>query len=149
MTERFRRAPAPLILLADADSGFRAMARDALRESTGEAVLWTAGTGEELLARLTGGEPLGRAVVLTAGDLPGRPGGLDAVRAVKCNGAIRRLPVVVLGADDRPEAVAAAYDAGASSYIAKPATFLSLIRLMKTFTAYWLGTVQLPTADRA
>jgi two-component system response regulator len=54
------------------------------------------------------------------------------------------VPVVALGADDDPTTVAAAYEAGANTYIVKPVTFLALVRLMKVFTAYWLETAELP-----
>ena len=46
--------------------------------------------------------------------------------------------------DDDLDAVGAAYEAGANTYIAKPVTFLALVRLMKVFTAYWLETAGLP-----
>ena len=49
----------------------------------------------------------------------------------------------MLGADDDPETVEAAYAAGANTYIVKPVTFLALVRLMKVFTAYWLETAEL------
>ena len=49
----------------------------------------------------------------------------------------------MLGADDDPETVKKAYDAGANTYIVKPVTFLALVRLMKVFTAYWLETAEL------
>ena len=41
-------------------------------------------------------------------------------------------------------AVGAAYDAGINTYLAKPVTFLALVKLMKVFTAYWLETAVLP-----
>ena len=50
----------------------------------------------------------------------------------------------MLGADDDPRTIAAAYEAGANTYIVKPVTFLALVRLMKVFTAYWLETAELP-----
>ena len=46
--------------------------------------------------------------------------------------------------DGDPEAVGAAYDAGVNTYLAKPVTFLALVKLMKVFTAYWLETAVLP-----
>jgi AmiR/NasT family two-component response regulator len=51
---------------------------------------------------------------------------------------------VVLARRLDPEAVAAAYDAGANTMIAKPVTFLALVKLMKVFTAYWLDAAALP-----
>ena len=41
-------------------------------------------------------------------------------------------------------ATAVAYDAGANTLIAKPVTFLALVKLMKVFTAYWLDAATLP-----
>jgi two-component system, response regulator len=152
MSERLRRLaafPTPVLLLADPDPAFVAMARDALRERAAAVELRTVGSGPALLAELAAREAPAPALVVASCDLPGEPGGCEVVRAVKCNEAVRRLPVVVLGPDDRREAVAAAYDAGANTYIAKPATFLDLVRLMKTFTAYWLDAAQLPAAREA
>ena len=71
------------------------------------------------------------------------------MKALKHDGRTRRIPLVVLGADDDAETVAAAYDAGANTYIVKPVTFLALVRLMKVFTAYWLETAELPQPEAA
>jgi two-component system response regulator len=90
--------------------------------------------------------PVPSLIVLDA-SLPGPPPGLDAVRAIKQDGATRRIPIVALGTSDDPRAIAAAYDAGANTYIVKPVTFLALVRLMKVFTAYWLETAELPPAE--
>ena len=51
--------------------------------------------------------------------------------------------------DDDLEAVGAAYDAGVNTYLAKPVTFLALVKLMKVFTAYWLETAVLPPEREA
>jgi two-component system response regulator len=66
--------------------------------------------------------------------------GLELIATIK---ATKPIPVVVLGADDDPDTVKKAYDAGANTYIVKPVTFLALVRLMKVFTAYWLETAEL------
>ena len=68
---------------------------------------------------------------------------IDAVRSIKCNPELRRIPLVVLARRPEPEQVDAAYEAGANTLIAKPVTFLALVKLMKVFTAYWLETAVL------
>jgi two-component system response regulator len=83
------------------------------------------------------------APALIAIDL-GLPGALDAVRTIKCNAALRRIPVVVLARHPEPTDVHAAYDAGANTLIPKPVTFLALVKLIKVFTAYWLEAAALP-----
>jgi CheY-like chemotaxis protein len=140
----------PTVLLADADEAAQGMVRDALLEGTGPCdlrVVSDAGELDDYLHRrgafedpVTSPRP---ALVLVDGDLPSG-GGLGAVRTMKSNPGLRRIPVVVLARRLDPEAVAAAYDAGANTMIAKPVTFLALVKLMKVFTAYWLDAAALP-----
>jgi CheY-like chemotaxis protein len=150
MTRRPRRvtgatAGAPLvptILLADADERAQQMVRDALLEGTGPADLRTVADSAQLDEYLR--ERPAPALILLDADLP-PAGAADAVRSIKSNAALRRIPVVVLASRLDPEAVAGAYDAGANTLIAKPVTFLALVKLMKVLTAYWLDAAALPT----
>ena len=140
----------PTVLLADADANARGMIRDALLEGTGPTDLRSVSTVGELLAYLE--HDLGEDVptpapslVLVDLDLPDTAiGALDAVRTIKCNPALRRIPVVVLARRPEQQQVDAAYEAGANTLIAKPVTFLALVKLMKVFTAYWLDAAALP-----
>jgi CheY-like chemotaxis protein len=129
----------PTVLLADADANACAMMRDALLEGTGPCQLRAVGTARELHEHLEASAP--PELILVDLELPGA---LDAVRAIKCSPALRRIPVVVLARHREPEQVSAAYDAGANTLIAKPVTFLALVKLMKVFTAYWLEAAALP-----
>jgi two-component system response regulator len=52
--------------------------------------------------------------------------------------------VIALTRAQDDERVARAYDAGANTVLARPVTFLALVRLMKVFSAYWLEAVALP-----
>jgi CheY-like chemotaxis protein len=137
----------PTVLLADADATARDMLRDALLEGTGPCDLRTVATARELEQYLdrddvTSPPP---SLILIDIDLPDTTtGALDAVRAIKCNPAFRRIPVVVLARHPEPDQVDAVYDAGANTLIAKPVTFLALVKLIKVFTAYWLDAAVLP-----
>ena len=132
----------PTVLLADADADACAQLRDALLEGTGPCDLRTVSTVRELDEFLTGTPP---QLVLIDLDLPdSETDAIDAVRSIKCNADLRRIPVVVLARNPDPDQVAAAYDAGANTVIAKPVTFLALVKLMKVFTAYWLDAASLP-----
>jgi CheY-like chemotaxis protein len=143
----------PTVLLADADETAGAMLRDALLEGTGPCDLRSVHSDDALhhyLHRRNGFEdpatsPRPSLIVLD-NDLP-EHGALDAVRAMKSNDDLRRIPVVVLASRLEPGDVAAAYDAGANTLIAKPVTFLALVKLMKVFTAYWLDAAALPPED--
>ncbi len=158
MSDRFQRTRIPVlptVLFADASEDYRAMARDALLEGRNATDMRTVGDGAELVAYLeragaTEGAvtPVPSLIVIDAA-LPGTPEGLEAVKALKSDTRTRRIPVVVLGAEDDPQTVAAVYDAGANTYIVKPVTFLALVRLMKIFTAYWLEAAELPQRQEA
>jgi len=136
----------PTVLLADASASARAMVRDALLEGVGPCDLRTVTSGQELAdhlrPRLGHDEPR-PALVLIDLELPGNED-FDAVRSIKSNPELRRIPVVVLAHSPTAAQAAAAYDAGANTLIAKPVTFLALVKLMKVFTAYWLDAATLP-----
>src|SRR5687768_15390654 len=117
------------------------MARDALLEGRSPSDLRFATDGEDLLDYLNRRgrhlDPISSprpALIVLDMQLP-RMGGIDAVRAIKSDPELRRIPVVALTDDDGPEAVTAAYDAGINTYLSKPVTFLALVKLMKVFTA--------------
>jgi CheY-like chemotaxis protein len=145
-----RAALLPTVLFADPDPDYRQMARDALLEGRNPSDLRFATDGEDLLdylhrrgAHLDPIKSPRPALIVLDLRLP-RLGGLEAVRAIKSNTGLRRIPVIALTDDDDPETVASAYDAGVNTYLTKPVTFLALVKLMKVFTAYWLDAAELP-----
>jgi CheY-like chemotaxis protein len=161
-SERLRRESSidrasllPTILFADADAGYRSMAKDALLEGRSPSDLRFATDGQDLLDYLarrgSHTDPIVSprpALIVLDLSLP-KLDGLEAVRSIKSNPELRRIPIVALTDDTARDAVAAAYDAGVNTYLAKPVTFLALVKLMKVFTAYWLDTAVLPPAKDA
>jgi CheY-like chemotaxis protein len=150
-----RQALLPTILFVDADERYRAMARDALLEGRSPSDLRFATDGEDLLDYLQRRgrhlDPISSprpALIVLDLELP-KLRGLDAVRAIRSNHDLRRIPVIALTDDTDASAVGAAYDAGVNTYLAKPVTFLALVKLMKVFTAYWLETAVLPPEGAA
>ena len=140
----------PTVLLADPDATAREMVRDALLEGTGPCDLRSVADATELAEYLHRRGAFEDAVIsprpaliLIDAELPDQ-GGLDAVRALKSNPALRRIPVVLIVRRADPELAEAAYDAGVNTLIQKPVTFLGLVKLMKVFTAYWLDAASLP-----
>ena len=107
----------PTVLLADADADACAMVRDALLEGVGPADLRTVASASELTDYLhlrgehederTSPPP---ALILIDIDLPANDD-IDAVRSIKSNPELRRIPVVVFARGAEPAQVAAAYDA--------------------------------------
>jgi two-component system response regulator len=158
MSDRFQRSrvPAlPTVLFADASDDYRSMARDALLEGRNATDLRTVADGGELLSYIDragaseGAVMPAPSLIVVDATLPGTPCGLELIATLKRDPRTRRVPVVALGVDDDPQLVAAAYEAGANTYIVKPVTFLALVRLMKIFTSYWLETAELPRGQEA
>ncbi len=75
-----------------------------------------------------------------------RKDGHEALKEIKTDAAMRRIPVVVLTSSKSEKDIARSYDVGASSYIVKPATFDKLVDVFKILGKYWLGIVRLPPA---
>jgi two-component system, response regulator len=158
VSDRFQRLRVPMlptVLFADASEDYRSMARDALLEGRNATDMRTVASGDEVLAYLQragateGAVTPAPSLIVVDAQLPGAPGGHELISQLKQNPRTRRIPLVALGADDDPITVAAAYDAGANTYIVKPVTFLALVRLMKVFTAYWLEAAELPAGQEA
>lgn len=139
-----------LLLMADDDPDDRELARQALQAARVRNRLDFVQDGEELLDYLN---RRGDFVHLAGETLPGlilldlnmpRVDGREALREIKADPFLRRIPVVVMTTSRASQEVARAYDLGASSYIAKPATFDGLVEVMRAIGRYWIEIVALP-----
>jgi CheY-like chemotaxis protein len=73
-----------------------------------------------------------------------RKDGREALREIKADPELRRIPVVMLTTSRAGTDVGGMYDLGANSFIAKPFQFDALVKVMCTINQYWFGTVELP-----
>jgi CheY-like chemotaxis protein len=139
-----------IILMADDDADDRMLTKDALAESRVLNDLRFVEDGEELLDYLKG-----RGVYADREKSP-RPGlilldlnmpkkdGREALKEIKADPELRRIPIVVMTTSKAEEDVYRSYDLGASSFITKPVTFERLVELMRTMGQYWVEFVELP-----
>ena len=142
---------APLtILIADDDEDDRLLARDALRQAPVPAVLRCVEDGGELLEYLRRerryappADAPAPSLVLLDLNMP-RMNGLEALREIRGDPALRHVPVVVMTTSERREDVQRSYELGANSFITKPVTFSGLVEVMRSLGGYWGGTVSLP-----
>ena len=70
--------------------------------------------------------------------------GREALKEIKADPDLRKIPVVVLTTSKADTDIARIYDLGANSFIAKPVSFDSLVEVMKTIGRYWFEIVELP-----
>ena len=59
--------------------------------------------------------------------------------------SLKRLPIIMLSASNRPEDIDQAYDLGANSYLVKPSRVEELVELTKTIDSYWFQVNARPT----
>ena len=135
---------APLaVLYAEDDPDDRLLAQIAHRESGVVNPLVFVADGEEALDYLRRSGPyadrtdaLETGIVLLDLNMPGI-GGRETLDLIKADRALRRTPVVILTTSSAQVDIAAAYDAGANSYIVKPSSFGSLVQLFERLSTYW------------
>jgi CheY-like chemotaxis protein len=70
--------------------------------------------------------------------------GRQALRIIKSDPQLRRIPIIVLTTSKAEEDIAITYDLGVNSFISKPARFADLVKVTKDIGHYWFGTVELP-----
>ena len=143
-----RNAANPIVLLmADDDPDDRELAREALTESRVKNELRFVEDGEQLMDYLYRRGEFADAprpgLILLDLNMP-RKDGREALREIKADKDLRRIPVVILTTSRAEEDMISGYDLGAASYISKPVTFESLVELMKAIDHYWIEFVELP-----
>jgi CheY-like chemotaxis protein len=145
-----RSVPSLTILYAENDPDDRMLAMDAMRESQLPNELRFVGDGQELLdyLRRRGGyaDPATSprpGLILVDLNMP-RMDGREALREIKADPELRRIPVVVLTTSKAEEDIERSYDLGASSYITKPVSFQALVEVMRDLGRYWFHLVLLP-----
>ena len=138
------------ILLAEDDADDRLLVKEALAEGRVLNDLRAVEDGEELLdylrrqGRYADPEESPRpGLVLLDLNMP-RKDGREALREIKADPDLKRIPVVVMTTSKAEEDVLRSYDLGANSYVTKPVTFERLVELMKVMGRYWIEFVELP-----
>ena len=142
------------ILMADDDADDRRLTRDALEDSRLANDLHFVENGEELLAYLrhegkyADAEKAPRpGLILLDLNMP-RKDGREALKEIKADPTLRRIPVVVLTTSKAEEDILRSYDLGVNSYVTKPVTFKSLVELVKELGRYWFEVVELPPDEK-
>ncbi len=142
------------ILIADDDEDDRDMIRDALKESRLINNLHCVKDGEELMDYLNHRgnfedpikNPLPGLILLDL-NMP-RMDGREALKEIKTNPRLRQIPVVILTTSQAEEDIFRTYELGVNSFITKPVSFESLVKVMKTLGNYWFDIVELPDLER-
>ncbi len=73
--------------------------------------------------------------------------GLDVLRKLKSNPALRAIPTVMLTSSERPEDIDLAHVLGGNSYVTKPASVTSLTDRIAALGRYWTQLASLPSSN--
>lgn len=141
------------ILVAEDDADDRMLLKEAFDENRLSNDLRFVENGEELIAYLrregpfaTPGEAPCPGLILLDLNMP-RMDGREALRMIKADPLLQRIPIVVLTTSKAEEDVARTYDLGVSSFITKPVTFEGLLKVVRVLNQYWIEIVQLPLTE--
>lgn len=135
--------PAPVrILIADDDEEDRHLIKEALEESRLLNPIEFANDGEELMKRLHSADDLPGLILLDL-NMP-KKDGREALREIKSDPRLKRLPVIILTTSKAEEDIYRTYDLGVNSFITKPVTFSALVEVLNKVAQYWFELVELP-----
>jgi len=139
------------ILMAEDDPEDRMLVREAWEESRLANELRFVENGEELMDYLYHRGQYANPIdsprpdlILLDLNMP-KKDGREALKEIKADPNLRRIPIVVLTTSKAEEDILRTYDLGVNSFITKPVTFESLVDLMRTLGKYWLEIVELPS----
>ena len=144
-----------LILIADDDADDRMLIGDALEEARLNNPVEFVEDGVELMEFL---KHEGKYAHLDDDDLPGiilldlnmpRKDGRTALKEIREDERLRRIPIVVLTTSKSEEDILRTYNLGVNSFITKPVTFDKLVELAQIIGKYWIEIVALPAEHAA
>lgn len=139
-----------IILMADDDSDDCLLAQEALAHINMEHEVHTVSDGMAVMDYLHRhglyesfkNKPLPGLILLDL-NMP-RMSGLDALREIKSDPLLRRIPIVILTTSELEKDIQQSYDLGANSFVTKSVSFSSLVETVEEIGKYWLEVVQLP-----
>jgi CheY-like chemotaxis protein len=131
------------ILLVEDDDVDVMNVRRAFQRAHVSNPLHVASNGLEAIELLRGDTlPLDRRLVLLDLNMP-RMNGIEFLRAIRADDALRSLPVVVLTTSNDERDKVDAYNLNVAGYLLKPVTFSDFVDLMAALNKYWM-LVEMP-----
>ena len=139
-----------IILIAEDDPDDRLLIKEALEEVKLSNPLHFVEDGIELLDYLKrqndfhelAGTTLPGLILLDL-NMP-RKNGIEALKEIKEDPELRKVPVVVFTTSKAEEDINKAYRLGVNSFITKPVNFQALLNTLEILTKYWFNIVELP-----
>jgi two-component system, response regulator len=143
------------ILLAEDDPDDRLLTRRALEKSRLANTVDAVEDGEELMKYLRREEEYADpdaaprpGLILLDLNMP-RMDGREALKKIKSDAELRRIPVIVLTTSEAEQDILQSYDLGVNAFVTKPITFDGLARTVQALGDFWFEIVKLPNEREA
>jgi CheY-like chemotaxis protein len=75
--------------------------------------------------------------------------GLEVLRRIKADAALKMIPVVMLTSSRREEDLIRSYELGVNAYVVKPMKFQDFVEAVKQVSVFWAGINELPESLRS
>lgn len=145
--ETMIRRPIDILVVDDSEDAV-VLTREAFEATEALRIAHVAGDGVEALKYLRREAPFERVrrpgLILLDLNMPGL-NGIETLRAIKRDPALRHIPVIVLTVSDQPSDIRAAYAEGAAGYVRKPDDFEAFAGVVRELQDYWTLVCRLPS----
>ena len=140
-----------ILMMADDDADDREFVREAFEKSGFHGEFRYVEDGGALVDYLLRAKDVPRDLACPMPDLilldlnMPRIDGYEALKRIKSDEGLRRIPIVVLSTSDSESDIQRTYDQGVNSFITKPSGFGELVEMAGRLKKYWLELVKLPS----
>lgn len=138
------------ILMVDDNDDDIILIREAMDDAGMLNVIEVVYDGEQAMEYLRGQGPyLGKkrpGLVLLDINMP-KMNGFEVLKAMKADGQLKHIPVVMLTTSDREGDIVKSYADGACSFVTKPVDFDKLKKAIRDFSLYWALIAKIPPTD--
>jgi CheY-like chemotaxis protein len=140
------------ILVAEDDDDDYGFVVTSFKEAQCPNAISRAKDGEELMALLqerikkTGKGTPHSLVILLDLNMP-RKDGREALKEIRANPVLRRIPVIILTTSRSDEDIIRSYDLGVNCFIRKPASFEGFVEIMNRMKKFWFELVEIPAFE--
>ena len=129
-----------ILVAEDSDDDFL-LIQDAFTENGLPVELIWVRDGEELMDHLS--RKSAPELILLDLKMP-KKNGLEALKEIKADPALRRIPVIAFSTSASEEDVRAAYDLGVNAYVKKPVGFVLFTEAVQKIYDFWIGLSRRP-----